>query len=35
MSRIQCSRSSISQWPRMIAASPAGWIWIAVSEVIA
>ena len=35
LSRIQCSRSSIPQWPRMIAASRAGLAWVMVSEVTA
>ena len=35
MSRTQCSRSSIAQWPRIMAASRAGLAWEAVSEVMA
>jgi hypothetical protein len=35
MSRTQCRRSSMPQWPRMMAASWAGLAWVAVSEVMA
>ena len=35
MSRTQCRRSSMPQWPRMMAASSAGLAWVAVSDVIA
>ena len=35
MSRTQCRRSSMPQWPRMMAASWAGLAWVTVREVTA
>jgi hypothetical protein len=35
VSRTQCRRSSMAQWPRMMAASLAGLAWVAVSDVMA
>jgi hypothetical protein len=35
MSRIQWSRSSMPQWPRMMAASRAGLAWVTVKDVTA
>jgi hypothetical protein len=32
MSRTQCSRSSMAQWPRMMAASWVGLAWVTVSD---
>jgi hypothetical protein len=35
VSRTQCSRSSMPQWPRMMAASWPGVAWVTLSEVTA